>query len=208
MDKAESTKTLIALLKDKDPVVRAKAAHALGNRKAVEAIPALIRMLFKEPFDNKDGAVSALGRMGEPAVKALLQVFDSNFIECEFAALALGDIGLPAVPSLIERLTSPDKDLSSRSATALENAAMFCPNIAELDAIEKIIERAIREMAQKDAGKKSTKSAKVVLAKARMRVADRRNRLATRRDIILDDIPKPPKKEEAYQLIRRTVGNG
>jgi hypothetical protein len=47
----------------------------------------------------------------------------------------------------------------------------------------------------------------LVFSKLMAEIAKRKNELAPKRDILLDDIPKPPKKGEIYQQIRGTVRN-
>jgi hypothetical protein len=107
---------LLEALADKDRDVRTRAAEGLGHigPAAREAIPALRQALQKARGDLflAPTIVSALGRMGEPAVPALIDALQSNqeFVR-ETAAKALGEIGPQArgaVPSLIEMLKKDD----------------------------------------------------------------------------------------------------
>ena len=107
---------LIQALADKDLDVRLRAAEALGNigPEARDAIPALRRAFQKNEGDLflAPTIVSALGRMGKPAVPALIDALKSNqeFVR-EKAATALGKLGpeaREAVPNLIEMLKKDD----------------------------------------------------------------------------------------------------
>src|SRR4030095_14007827 len=60
-----ATPSLLSLLDDKEPLVRANAARALGVAKSVEAIDPLIRLLSDKDDRVVASAIVALGEIGE-----------------------------------------------------------------------------------------------------------------------------------------------
>ena len=107
---ALTTDQLIARLGNWSPVVRQRAAEALGRRKD-DVIARLIGMLDAKDAYTRYGACRAIrmqkGR-GAPAVAALLKTFRSNDLWLRIlSAEALAGIGEPAkavVPEMLERL--------------------------------------------------------------------------------------------------------
>lgn len=99
---------LIEALKDDDTRVRQCAASALGaiGPEAKAAVPHLAAMLPEEDCGSEAGY--ALGKIGEPALPALLEALKGEDGEARLhAAAALGDMGpkaKAAVPLLIARL--------------------------------------------------------------------------------------------------------
>jgi hypothetical protein len=108
------TKQLIARLSSWSPVVRERAAMALGRRQD-DVIAQLIRLLDAQELHTRYGACQAIkmqrGR-GEAAVTALLKTFRSNDLWLRvLVADALAGIGEPAkgaVPEMLVRLTKSD----------------------------------------------------------------------------------------------------
>ena len=108
------TKQLIARLSSWSPVVRERAAMALGRRQD-DVIAQLIRLLNARDLPARYGACQAIklqrGR-GEAAVPALLKTFRSDDLWLRaLAADALAGIGEPAkgaVPEMLLRLTKSD----------------------------------------------------------------------------------------------------
>jgi HEAT repeat protein len=104
---SESTPQLIDdLQKSGQPLTRAAAARILGERKAVQAVPPLIKAL-REQYAVRLSAAHALGNIRDPrAVEPLIRLltdFDS-FVR-EAAARALGDLkDLRAVEPLVTAL--------------------------------------------------------------------------------------------------------
>jgi HEAT repeat protein/energy-coupling factor transporter ATP-binding protein EcfA2 len=96
---------LIAALGDESRDTRMAAAKALGEMKAQEAVPHLIKALHGWGAVRR-AAAKALGEMkaqeAVPHLKAALVGSDDYM--CLAAAKALGEIGVPAVPHLIEAL--------------------------------------------------------------------------------------------------------
>jgi HEAT repeat protein len=66
-------------LKDSDANVRQKSAYALGELKAVEAVPALMEALKDQNISVRHDAVYALGEMkAKEAVPALIETLERH----------------------------------------------------------------------------------------------------------------------------------
>jgi HEAT repeat protein len=106
---ASAKQALLPLVDHPDPNIAQAAVEALGNAGAVEAVPALIRLLGADPW-LQFAAVSALGKIGDGRVVApLVELLDDELV-AELAAEALGRIGeSAALPALLERLAGDDR---------------------------------------------------------------------------------------------------
>jgi HEAT repeat protein len=120
---------LIVRLKSTEWATRGSAAGALGDlgSDAVDAVPALIEALNRDPHNTvRFGAAAALGKVG-PAAKAAvpdlikaLREDTGGGVQRE-AAAALGLIGDPgALPFLKEALDNTDIDVRKAAGEAIE----------------------------------------------------------------------------------------
>lgn len=116
-----STDQLIERLSSWSPVVRERAAIALGRRKD-DVIDRLIGLLDAEVLYTRLGACQALKMQrtrGEPAVEALVKTLDADDLWLRvLAAEALAGIGEPArkaVPVMLELLTKHDRKNDPRN---------------------------------------------------------------------------------------------
>ena len=118
---------LIKLLhRDPRTIMRCACAHSLGELRAVEAAPALIRAMDdKESLVRCDAAI-ALGKIASPkAVPRLSRAvrFDPDPDVRAAAATALGKIATsPAIQALIETLQDRDTSVRFAAAEALHEA--------------------------------------------------------------------------------------
>lgn len=86
-------------------LVRKNAIHALGQRADAEAIDVLMPLLENRKPDLRHFAAEALGRIGRPAMKPLMEKLDQG----DYYIRALGRTGQPeAADVLIERLQQTD----------------------------------------------------------------------------------------------------
>jgi HEAT repeat protein len=113
---------LVQALKSKVEPIRRSAAQALGQMgdKATEAIGPLIA-LFEDPPTYRD-VVVALGKIGKPAVPALVKALESGEEEVRRgAATALGHIGGAAEDALpqLKTLSRTDPSMSVRLAAGV-----------------------------------------------------------------------------------------
>jgi len=108
----ETVERLIDLLADEDEHMRLTAAMgvALMRKRAVPAIPVLIRRLGEEQSADAAGElVKALSSIGEAAVPSLTAVIvDGDGPRCEYAMQALAAIGSDSARTLAELLCKTD----------------------------------------------------------------------------------------------------
>jgi HEAT repeat protein len=102
-------------------LTRNAAAENLSASKAnPEEIASLIEKLKTNDERELDAAIKNLGKIGEPAIPALMKALqDKNLLVRRSAALVLAKIGPPAIPDLAKALNNPDADVRSRAASAL-----------------------------------------------------------------------------------------
>jgi HEAT repeat protein len=142
---------LTKLLHDKDPQVRGRAVDRLGflGKRAVPAMPDMIALLGDEetaepylvaPNRVGDFAQHALSRIGQPAVRPLMDALESPKENArEQAAAALAAMETPptdALPALLKRLHDSGKGVRRNVARALgrigKNAKRTIPEILDL----------------------------------------------------------------------------
>jgi HEAT repeat protein len=84
-------------------MVRSGAALALGELKAAAAVPDLMRLLREDAAAPGDHATDALGKIGQPAARALIEALKSPYSLVRLrAAKALTPIeSHAAIPALI-----------------------------------------------------------------------------------------------------------
>jgi len=118
---------LLPLLDHPDRNLVQAAVEALGHMRAVEAVPALIRLLASDSW-LQFAAASALGRIGDArAVGPLLERLDDELL-AEMVIEALGRIGdADGLEPLLDRLVSSDR-LPLRDQLLLAVAAILEDN--------------------------------------------------------------------------------
>lgn len=112
---------LLEALRSWSPIVRERAAMALGNRNG-DPTPALIVMLGEEDLYTRIGACQALAMLKEraiPAVPELRKTLNSDDlwlrIEAAEALAAIGKGAMPALPDLLEMLANHDAEVDPRA---------------------------------------------------------------------------------------------
>jgi HEAT repeat protein len=214
--KASAIPGLIEIMKnDENSDVRGCAARALGDI-GVPAIPALIEILKDEEL--RLHAAEELVFIGVPAIPSLSGgLKDGNCGVREYAAIALGNIAmnnrgdaeiLKALHSLVEALTDEDQRVRDKAAWALENILQGFKTIEQIIEIEKQIDESYRNLTMKHGGLDRVSVKPMELIKVRLAAAQRKNELASKRDIILDGIPKPPKRGGHLYQSTRMIRNG
>jgi hypothetical protein len=110
-----SGEQLVERLGSWSPVVRERAAMALGRRKDV-AVPPLLKLLESPQIESRYGAcqaLTALGRRGESALEPLRKCLTEKDlwlrIKAAEALAKLGPVAKPVVPKLLELLAEVDK---------------------------------------------------------------------------------------------------
>lgn len=114
----DAIRPLIEATADADYRVRIRAIDFLGSLRAYEASPVLMQMLFLSDIgrDEKLRALTALGRIGDPATTDRLvnyaRTIKDDDLACR-AVYALGEVGTPASKENIASLhgTHPGTDM-------------------------------------------------------------------------------------------------
>jgi HEAT repeat protein len=161
----------LAALESSDPEERAQAAAALAARAEhgdAEAMAALLPLLHAPDAKVRYHAAWGLGRVGEPAVPALLREFRRLHDDDARARVAgvLGGIGLAAraaIPDLRGALRDPDSHTAGQAAYALGNlrAREALPDLVDAYATSRTlrnqrkISRGIRRIGSDQAARES-----------------------------------------------------
>lgn len=129
---------IIEALFDVNPEVRAKAAGALGNIKDARAVTRLSELLISEPVPFVRTRVArALGNINHPAVLDYLitSLKDPEWWVRVRVVEALEELGEKSISALLFALEDKDREVSKRSAIALERIGY----------VEKVLEAYERE---------------------------------------------------------------
>lgn len=171
---AESARSLIPLLSDKDEFVRREAAYALGKTRSRTAVASLIDRLINDKIDSVRGAAAvALGQIrDETAVSSLAYVLNPQFglipskrsqknkkpenpSVLRAAARSLGQIGSRVgLPALIRALQDEQSEADVRRESALALGAVgdssALPALREaLTALDPYLSQAAQEAIRK-----------------------------------------------------------
>jgi hypothetical protein len=115
---------LLKLLSSWSPIVRERAAIALGRKKSNNPVPTLIRMLGSSDLETRYGACQALSQLkhtGAAAVPALLENLNHPDLWLRIeAAEALAHIGKPGMKALPKLLTMLAKGSTKEDPRAME----------------------------------------------------------------------------------------
>ena len=99
--------------------VQEAAVRALAEIGDIRAVDPLIRALGERTV--YDEATEALGKIGEPAINALIKALEGkDYSVCSYAAKALGIIGEPAKAPLMKVLDNEDEAIRSLAAKVLQ----------------------------------------------------------------------------------------
>ena len=175
-----SAKTgLIEALKGDHSVVWMRAAEALGDLGDVSVVPVLVEGLKNKSIYMGMGASNALVK-----------------------------IGAPAVPALIEALKVGDRYVQKDVVDTLEKIVEKCGTIEEIEKVEKGIDEGSVALRKGRVDKGSLIDVQIKLAKLTRKIAEKKDELAPKRDLLLDGKPKPPKKGRGVYQVSKRVRNG
>ena len=111
-----------------------------------------------------------------------------------------------AVPALIRALKDKGKWVRWGAAQVLENIVGTCETIEELEEVEKGIGEGSVALRKEGIDKGTLINIQIKLAKLTRKIAKKKDELAPKRDLLLTDKPKPPKKGKGiYRTVGRTV---
>jgi hypothetical protein len=154
----------------------------------------------------RQDAAKVLGEMKDPrAIPALIGALDDTSYARFAAQLALFQIGVPAVPALVGRLNHANPTTRLLAAGALAEILGAC-DAGALAEFEKRFEEGARSSADSST-RANAGTAMPELVRFKNGIAKKRNELAAQRDVLLSDIPKPPKKGSVFQTTRRALAN-
>ena len=114
--------TLRSALADPDPVVRARAALAVGRLQDSTSVPALLPLLADKVASVRREAAFALGQVGHASARVALEkaLGDPDAATADDAAEALGKLGdKAATPKLLPLLRSGSSTRKQRTCEAL-----------------------------------------------------------------------------------------
>ena len=208
MDEVEK---LIEQLKseDGDARIRISAAGRLGEIKDERAVPALIGALKGRLEEMRREAAWALGNIGDAsAVPVLIEALDEKDSMRCYVAEALGKIGdVSAVPALIGALKDENRDVRFNAVIALEKIVEKPRTIKGLEIAEEgIAKGSVALRKEKDKGVRITTQIKI--ARLTRKIAEKKDKLAPKRDLLLDDKPKPPKRDKGIYRVLGRIRNG
>jgi len=176
----DEVEKLIEQLKSESGTTRLIAAEQLGLLKDKRAVPELIRALKDE----------------------------NKIMRC-YVAEALGEIGdVSAVPMLIGALKDKNGDVRGWTAEALGNIVEKCKTVEEFERVEKRIGEASALLRNGQVDKSILIDAQIFLANLTREIAKKKDELAPKRDLLLDDKPKPPMKGRGVYRTLRRIKNG
>ncbi len=148
-------------------------------------------------------AIAGLVKTGKPAVSALIKALkDEDWVEGWIAAQELWRRGDPsAVPALVEILKHESDEVRLRAAGTLAEIFRKCKTIEALDIYEKGLDEGLARL-QKKYRDDDLVEIGFAIAKMKKMIAAKKNELASQRDLILEDIPKPPPKKKGRMRTR------
>ncbi len=212
-----SLSALAGELSNPNPLVCCLAVRTLGSaasKKAdiTSAVPALVKALSGGNQEVRLYSAEALGLAGRegtditsavmPLLKAIFDEVDDVATNANWAlssAFNNEKNRVAASSLLVTALSHEDAGMCRASAVVLGLAIGKCGTPQELDAVGRMLTEKCAGMKDQEGGAAGTDS---VFPKLHGEIAKRRNALASGRDVMLDDIPRPPKPGSAYQRVR------
>jgi hypothetical protein len=216
----DGVERLIGDLKGEDAYLRRNAAELLGVIKDKRAVPALIEALKDAQWYVRCRAAKALRRISDAsAVPALIGASkDKHSRVREDAVEALVKIrDLSVVPALVEVFVEALKYDEPRNPRrldteweleALEKLMNKCETIEDFEKFEKGIDEGLVALRKRRVDKTILIKAQIYLAKLTRKIAKEKDKLALKRDLLLDYKPKPPKKGRGVYQVSRRIRNG
>jgi hypothetical protein len=181
-------------------------------------IEELVRKLGDPCAETRKSLAGALGRTANQganitvAIPALAKALSDEVSDVRsYAAWALGNSALQgvditvAIPVLVKTLSDVAGDVQWNAAEALEKAIKKCASVEALNVMEAKLRESYGALRRECRYGKKAELAGIgsVFSKLTNQIAKKRDSLAAKRDILLDEKPKPP-KGGVYQQIRRS----
>ncbi len=211
IEDAAAVPVLIEMLKEENQTVRLNAAVSLGKIGVNDGqLAVIIGMLRSGDEYERMGSAWALGSIGDAsAVTVLIEALkDKSAVVRSTAASALGWIGdASAVTVLIEALKDKYGGVRDAAPGALENIAKQCKSIEELEKVEKCIDEGSAALRKKHVDKRELIEVQIKIARLTSIIAQKKNGLASKRDLLLTEKPPKPSKRGrgVHQEFRMTM---
>jgi len=113
-----------------------------------------------------------------------------------------------AVSALIKALKDKDGEVLLYVNLALENIAEKCETLEELEKVERDIDNGLARLKKKHVDRRELIDVHIKIAKLTRKIAKKKDEITTKRDLLLDDKPKPPKKGRGVYRTARMIRNG
>jgi HEAT repeat protein len=206
---AAAAHALIGMLDDKNSNVRAITAWALGEIGDPTAVDPLTKKLNDPEWDIRKNIVDALGKIGDGSVASLLV----GLLEYEVAAVksAIAETlerigGNSVVPGLIGRLNDPSEQVRENSFLVLGRFVEGCKSMDNLQEFEKMLMEGSDSLMKEMDDALIRVDSSTFVERLQDKVEGKKKRLALQLDVLLDDKPKPPKKDMgAHHKVRRAT---
>ena len=177
----------------------------------MDEVEFLIEQLKSEDVKTRENAAKRLYDIKDKkAVPALCKALKDRDADVRFCAgMALGNIGdASAVPALIGALKDEDWYVRDRAARVLGKIVAECETMEALENVEKQTEKYSDALRKKHVDKRMLANDFIAVAKTLRIIAEKKDELASKKDLLLDDKPKPPKKGRGIYQASRRVRNG
>jgi HEAT repeat protein len=164
----------------------------------------ILENLNNDKWEERHRTVIIIGKIGDRrAIPSLISAYeeDKNRKVRETIAELLGIFGeITAVPALVKSLNQSSVNLSA--IDSLHRIFGHC------DSIENVLqfEREFQKANEQVKCMKMNKSSDILfreIAKLKMAIAQKKNELTGKQDILVKGFPKPPKRSKIYQQLRR-----
>ncbi len=192
-----------------DREVRSSVAWALGAIGDDRAVPILIETLNEDEQKIRCAAAKSLIKLGYPRNAGFLieilveSLMDENEVVREDAAEECLEIGEPLIVLLVNRFKDEQHDIRESACYAFESIAQACKTTEDLEAVEKGIIEASKALRKGPGHKMILIEAQLKVADLLKQIAEKKNEFAAKRDLLLPDTVKPPKKGDVYNSIRK-----
>jgi hypothetical protein len=208
-EQEEMIPELIEQLSNGNLIERQKATAKL-NKIGKPAEQALFQALKSGNCKARRGSIEVLINIGDYSVAtALIEILkNKDAEEWNMAFVALGNIkNISAVPALFTLLNYKEKARRSIAAHSIRKIIENCKSIDEVQFVEKKLTEGLALVKTKYRDKKEFKKVQFQVLKLKIHIAERKNELAEKKDILLPDKPKLPKKGRIFNQLRG-VRNG
>ena len=138
----------------------------------------------------------------------IVQMKRGNESAANYCSDTLFMMGKSAVPALIEALKEEDVYGRAVATKVLVNIVEKCKTTEDLEKVEKGIEQGSAVLRKGRVDKGILIDVQITIAKLTREIAKKKDELAPKRDLLLDDKPKPPKKGRGVYHTARMIRNG